>query len=133
MGSPCPFCKNPCYLKCGNGHGTVDAEALILRGTSNWTMQWSWTLSHAHPPQHPLHGSTHHSFSALWFISGPISISKFRLSFFSCASWSAAIALWVGGLSLLPRYKFSEHSFVSWSALEQDIKPCWSSIFYFYI
>lgn len=84
----------PLRQECGSVRGTLDSEALSWRGACDRTMQPSWTLSRARPRRLPLHGSAYRPFSALRFNSEPISIGKFRLCSFCCASRSAAIALW---------------------------------------
>lgn len=50
--SPCEFCENPAFLKCGSGHSTSADEALIWRETSNavnHVSHWSSTLTSPQP------------------------------------------------------------------------------------
>lgn len=47
--SLCPYGKSLCYRECRRGRGTLDTETLICRGTCEWTMQPSQTLSRARP------------------------------------------------------------------------------------
>lgn len=89
--SLCPNGKSLCYLECRRGCGTVDIEALICRGTCEWTMQPSQTLSRARPR---CDSSLSLFFTALWFNFEPVSVCKFRLHSSTELPRAPACALW---------------------------------------